>query len=213
MFITVPKNLLKNQSAFFFIGDGYNNRPDVSDNRTQAFENMSASCNCVTVTMKQVPNQPTKFKLDPSATNKIEDQIIAMTYNLFTNARHLFPNDTYKNLPLLIPMVKAVKRGMDIVQEFLKTQNVEVPNRFVLSGASKRGWTAWLATAIDDRVTAAVPLVFDIIRFNNIVHNNFMSLNGSYSFALYDYYSVNMTRTLDSEEFYEFAKIVDTFCK
>jgi len=36
-----------------------------------------------------------------------------------------------------------------------------------------------------------------------------MTLNGGYSFALYDYYSVNLTSKLDDISFIELGKIID----
>jgi PhoPQ-activated pathogenicity-related protein len=91
-----------------------------------------------------------------------------MTYYLFADARNYFPNKSYKYLPLLMPMTKAAKRGMDIVQEFLQSNDIPTPKSFVVSGQSKRGWTTVLVAAIDSRVVAAVPIVFDIIRFNAV---------------------------------------------
>jgi PhoPQ-activated pathogenicity-related protein len=58
---------------------------------------------------------------------------------------------------------------MDIVQDFLVSLGVNTSSKFILSGASKRGWTSWLTTAIDsERVIASVPIVFDAIDLNKV---------------------------------------------
>jgi PhoPQ-activated pathogenicity-related protein len=97
-----------------------------------------------------------------------------MTYFLFADARNNFTNKSYKYLPLLMPMTKAAKRGLDIVQDFLQTNDIPTPKKFVVSGQSKRGWITFLLAAIDTRVVAAVPIVFDIIRFNAVINNNLL---------------------------------------
>jgi PhoPQ-activated pathogenicity-related protein len=63
--------------------------------------------------------------------------------------------------PLLLPMVKGVVRAMDAIQGFLQRQQQISIAGFVVSGASKRGWTAWLTPVVDTRVKAIAPWVYD----------------------------------------------------
>lgn len=88
---------------------------------------------------------------------------MAWTFNEWVKNRQSYKNSD--SLPLLFPMVKSVKRGMDQVLKFLKAKKVRNCGEFIAAGASKRGWTSLLITAADDRIVANMPIVFDSINF------------------------------------------------
>jgi PhoPQ-activated pathogenicity-related protein len=88
---------------------------------------------------------------------KTEDALIAESF-----VRYLVTEDP--SWPLLFPMVKSIVRGMDALQAFAKQEWKFEVKDFVIAGASKRGWTAWLTAATGDkRVKAIAPLVFDSV--------------------------------------------------
>jgi PhoPQ-activated pathogenicity-related protein len=59
-----------------------------------------------------------------------------------------------------------------------------------MSGASKRGWTTWLAAGIDRRVEAFIPIVMPILNIVPNLNSAFRSLGGwTWTFA--DYVSVS----------------------
>ena len=79
---------------------------------------------------------------------------------------------------------------MDTTQEFLKQLGVQVPEKFVIGGLSKRGWTsqccysvyneiitflfvslrlAWTTAAVDNkRVIGAFPIVMDMVNLHKV---------------------------------------------
>jgi PhoPQ-activated pathogenicity-related protein len=81
----------------------------------------------------------------------------------------------------LFPMTKAAVRAMDALQSVDGGLR-----RFVVTGASKRGWTTWLTGAFDERVAGIVPVVFDNLRFEAQLPHQLVTW-GRYSERVGDY--------------------------
>lgn len=151
--ILVP-NENKYDGALLFITGGSvkNGQPNWSGKGDELTENLSkiaSKNNAIVAVLKQTPNQPLYDSLT-------EDALISFTL-------HNFKKDGDYSWPLLFPMVKSAVRAMDAIQEFSNQTLHHKVSRFVVSGASKRGWTTWLTGANDNRVKAIAPMVIDML--------------------------------------------------
>ncbi|MGH7852439.1 MAG: PhoPQ-activated protein PqaA family protein, partial [Candidatus Binatia bacterium] len=117
-----------------------------------------------------IPNQPL---LDGKL---FEDDLIAETF-----VRYLKTKD--ENWPLLFPMVKSVVKAMEVLQEFGKKEWSQSIDKFIVAGASKRGWTTWLAAAVDQRVGAIAPVVIDTLNMREQMPRQLKAF-GAYSSRL-----------------------------
>ena len=144
----------------------------------------------------QVPEQPIFNGLT-------EDKIISFTF-----AQFFLTNDA--EWPLLLPMTKTAVRAMDAVQEFCKQDWSLDVKHFVVTGASKRGWTTWLTAAIDPRVNALAPMVIDTLNFEPQSKHQ-IETYGTFSEQLRDYSSKGLHQFLGTERGKRLVAIVDPY--
>lgn len=130
------------------------------------------------IELRQVPNQPLVFA--DEAQPRKEDAVVAYSLDRYLRG-------DAGDWPVQLAMVKATVQAMNAAQEFSRTRD-DIPDigGFVLIGASKRGWTAWLTAAVDPRVRAIVPASIDIPNLTRQFPHHFASY-GDYAPALNDY--------------------------
>lgn len=144
----------------------------------------------------QVPQQPIFG-------GKVEDQAIAYTFAQFLRTG----DDQW---PLLLPMAKSAVRGMDAVQQFAQREWKMDIEHFTVTGASKRGWTTWLAGAADPRATAIAPMVIDMVNLVPQMKHQ-VEVWGDYSRMIDDYTELGLQKHLETDAGEALRAIVDPF--
>lgn len=146
--------------------------------------------------IRQVPYQPMFDGLR-------EDDLIAHTF-----VEYVRTGDP--SWPLLLPMVKAAVEAMTACEAVGRDDwGIEIDG-FVVSGASKRGWTTWLTAAVDDRVRGAMPMVIDLLSLERHVALQRESF-GHLSEKLVPYTSRGIERLVETPRGRELVGIVDPF--
>ncbi len=151
------------------VKDGQPNWADKDDKFLVGASEVAVKNKAIVAVLKQTPNQPLYGDLT-------EDALISYTL-------HNFKQDGDYTWPLLFPMVKSATRAMDAIQQFAGGKLSHPISRFIVSGASKRGWTTWLTGANDSRVEAIGPMVIDILN---------MPVNLDYQIKAWKEYSIQI---------------------
>lgn len=160
----------------------------------QAFA-MASAAGCRVAVLPQVPNQPLLG-------DRVEDDLIAETFVNFLKSGE-------QDWPLLQPMVKSAVKAMDAAQEFGAEKDRPV-SRFVVTGASKRGWTTWLTGAVDDRVVGIAPMVIPTLNMRANTKNQ-LDTWGDYSVQIQDYTQRGLTESFETEDGEKLWKLVDPY--
>lgn len=106
-------------------------------------------------------------------------------------------------------MVKSVVRALDTMAAFApKVAPAAKLEKFVVAGASKRGWVTWLTGAVDTRVVGIMPIVMDMLNFLPNVKHMFRAYGG-WTFAFKDYYAMNITQDFGSPNIDALANQID----
>jgi PhoPQ-activated pathogenicity-related protein len=142
-----------------------------------------------------IPNQPLLEG------NLHEDDLIAETFVRYLNTKD-------ENWPLLFPMVKSVVKAMDVLQAFGKKEWGGPIDKFIVAGASKRGWTTWLTAAVDQRVRAIAPAVIDTLNMREQMPRQLQAF-GAYSARLTPYSSRGLLPIPETPEGRRLLSMVD----
>lgn len=140
LYINTPAQLARRDVVVIFLTGGSG-----GENQLRAAARLASQASLRTAVLTRVPNQPLY-------NGRREDDLLSFSLDQYRRSGDA-------SWPLLFPMVASVVRGIDTLEHVLDEKRVSV----VLIGASKRGWTTYLTAAVDQRVVAMVPTVFEMV--------------------------------------------------
>ena len=185
-------------TALVVINNGNNSgKAYTADANESDLQDIAKQTNTVVVSIHTVPNQP----LTLTNENKplTEDALVAQSW---------MKSMTSPQLPIQFPMAASTIRAMDLAQKELQKNSIK---NFIVTGASKRGWAAWLAALADTRIKAIVPAAIDIVDFKSFLQETNKIYANQWPIAFYDYYKAGVTKQLDRPEFATLMQMIDPF--
>ena len=198
--ITEPAHI-KTNIAMLVISGG-SNTDDPPQKVDRVIEQVVLQTGAVVAELHMVPNQPLIFSGDGRPLG--EDDLVAYSWD-----RYLHSGD--ETWPLRLPMVKAAVRAMDTVTALSwRSGRKPVIDRFVVGGASKRGWTTWLTAAVDPRVAAIVPVVIDVLNIEPSAEHAYRAY-GFWPEALEPYEKMGIMKWFGTPQFDSLLSIEDPY--
>lgn len=222
--VVIEPNNVNQSTGMLFISGGSMDTKAFSSSDLKTLEElaiMARASRSVVALLTLVPNQPLSFV--DEVQGRSEDEILAYSFNKYMNTYDA--GDTDLSWPALLPMTRAAVKALDTVQDFMlnKPGRVRTVDKFVVAGASKRGWTTWLTAAADERVSAIIPMVIDVLNMAQQMehHRNVYSsypfnsaqnfiFNG-YSTAVRDYVELGVFERFDDPAGESLLRIVDPY--
>lgn len=190
-------NVVSHRTGIVFIeGGSSTSRPNVRNDIALA----SVQTQSIVTLIYQTPNQPITF----AGQNRVrfEDDLIAHTWAIFLKTGK---SDYIAQLP----MVKGVVKSIEATQDYLRKEHQNIVEKFVVAGASKRGWTTWLTSAaIPHKIAAIIPIVIPVLDTIKVMRHIYKS----YCFwplSLRDYENEGVTKLLHTQMMLNLTKVVD----
>lgn len=201
--IIVPKDLQESESLMVISGG--NKEATKNTGAPEPLTQIALATNSIVAEISNIPFQAIDFKNDEKG-DRYEDDIIAYGWRRFLEGG---AKDEDAKWLARLPMTRAVVKAMDVVQEISKNHTIAVDS-FVVTGASKRGWTTWTTAIIDDRVMAIIPVVIDLL---NVVpsFNHHWQVYGKWSPAIQDYVEEGIMEWQGSAEYDRLLELVEPY--
>ena len=209
----IEPETVKSDIALLYIRGGVNG-DEPPDKTRPILAKIALATGTVVAELKMVPNQPLQFTGDSSGPRK-EDRLIAYGWDRFLRGGD----------PVWLsrlPMTRSAVRAMDTITAFFQGEGENSPRagvgpespprigRFVVAGASKRGWTTWTTAAVDERVVAIVPLVIDLLNLEASFRHHFAAY-GFWAPAIESYVEMGIPDWLGTPEMRRLTDIVDPY--
>lgn len=189
-----PKELKNPNLMLLFITGGSSRSVVKPEDHVQGFS-LANACGSRVAVLPQVPNQPLLG-------DRFEDDLIGETFVKYLETQE-------GDWPLLFPMVKSAVQAMNALQAWGQQRGKPVEG-FVVTGASKRGWTTWLTGAMDRRVKAIAPMVIPTLNMKAQTRHQLESW-GKYSEQIEDYTRRGLTEKFDDPVGSKLWRMVDPY--
>ena len=199
--LSCPNEVVGNTALLFITGGSNDKGPPKGPDGT--FARIAVETKSIVAELRNVPNQPLVFGNDGHP--RSEDDLIAYTWDKFLRTGD-------ERWPARLPMTKSAVRAMDTVTAFCGSPEgggakVE---KFVVAGASKRGWTTWTTAAVDKRVVAFVPIVIDVLNIEPSMTHHYASY-GFWAPAVGNYTEFKIMDWMGTPQFKALAKIEEPY--
>ncbi|MFJ4345980.1 PhoPQ-activated protein PqaA family protein [Pseudomonas sp. NPDC089401] len=187
-------------NALLVVNNGVRHGPaQTPDYSREALREVALRARIAVVMVSDVPNQYVTFS--DAETPMREDDAVAHTWA--HSLRGAAPE-----LPLHVPMAAAASEAMDLAEQELLLQGLKV-ERFIITGASKRGWSAWLTALADERVMAIVPSVIDVMDTSTMLSGMRQRYGGHWPLALGAYQQAGVLQQLGTPAFERLMAMMD----
>ena len=199
--IVVKPDEIKHQTGMLIIGAG-DNDGKIPDKSPQLLVNYAKATGSIVAELSMGPNQPLTFKGEKEP--RWEDALIAYTWDKYLKTGE-------ERWPARMAMTKSAVAAMDAIQSLMEQQDIsETVSKFVIAGASKRGWTTWTTGAVDDRVEAMIPIVIDLLNLEPSFKHHW-SVYGFWAPAIQDYVDMEIVDWWYSPEIRSLFNLVGPF--
>ncbi len=203
--VVVPDGKLPETGMLFISGGSRNSQmPTEADEQVLQIALHSQS---VVAKLHNAPNQPLVFKNDDYGP-RTEDELIAYGWRKFLEAGG---GDENAHWLARLPMTKSAVRALDVITDLtMKHEDMTTVTKFVVAGASKRGWTTWTTGAVDKRVVAIAPIVIDLLNLVPSFHHHWQAY-GRWADAIHDYEDEGIMEWQGSKEYDDLGRLSDPY--
>ncbi|EIO6713790.1 PhoPQ-regulated protein [Salmonella enterica] len=194
----------REKNALVVINNGSNNNgsgtPVAPTNfNEEELSRIAIATRTVVISVSNVPNQVLSYQ---GVTTPLgEDNSVAYSWKLFIGDTH-----KYQDASLHIPMAASVSQAFRLAKKELTQQNI---NKFIVTGASKRGWAAWLTALSDPDVGAVVPFALDLLNTQKSLEHMYQSYGKNWPVAFYPYYNQGIDQQVGTDKFARLMRLED----
>lgn len=194
----------REKNALVVINNGSNDdgsgNPVVPTNfNEEELSRIAIATRTIVISVSNIPNQILNYQ--GVTTPLAEDDSVVYSWKLF-----LGDTQKYRDASLHIPMSASVSQAFRLAKKELVQQNI---TKFIVTGASKRGWAAWLTALSDPDVDVIVPFVMDLLNTRKSLEHMYQSYGKNWPIAFYPYYKQEIDQQTGTDEFARLMTLED----